>query len=235
MLYGLMTEEINFSYDGGIYAELIRNRIFKETGQPRGSSEANAPRIEGAVYWQLVQTGGGAGSATVDANQPMNEALTKSLKLTVTSVAGDQRVGVSNAGFWGIPVRPNTKYRATIWAKGGDGFAGPLTLAIVNNDGKAVYAQAKIDKITDQYRKYEATLTTGDLRETKDARFHIWAGSKGTVWLSLVSLFPPTWKDRPNGTAPDLMKMLVGLKPSSCVSPAATTSKATPSTTRFEW
>src|ERR671927_1628168 len=30
MLYGLMTEEINHSYDGGLYAELIRNRIFKD-------------------------------------------------------------------------------------------------------------------------------------------------------------------------------------------------------------
>src|SRR5215469_4319628 len=28
-LYGLMTEEINFSYEGGLYAELIRNRTFK--------------------------------------------------------------------------------------------------------------------------------------------------------------------------------------------------------------
>ncbi|MGA2061442.1 MAG: hypothetical protein ABSG67_13245 [Thermoguttaceae bacterium] len=29
MLYGLMTEKINFSYQGGLYAELMRNRTFK--------------------------------------------------------------------------------------------------------------------------------------------------------------------------------------------------------------
>ena len=28
-LYGLMTEEINYSYDGGLYAELVRNRTFR--------------------------------------------------------------------------------------------------------------------------------------------------------------------------------------------------------------
>ncbi|HEY2381394.1 MAG TPA: hypothetical protein VGK48_09485, partial [Terriglobia bacterium] len=29
IFYGLMTEEINFSYDGGLYGELIRNRTFR--------------------------------------------------------------------------------------------------------------------------------------------------------------------------------------------------------------
>ncbi len=39
MLYGLMTEEINHSYDGGLYAELIRNRIFKDSKtKPEGWS-----------------------------------------------------------------------------------------------------------------------------------------------------------------------------------------------------
>src|SRR6187200_2694910 len=39
MLYGLMTEEINHSYDGGLYAELIRNRIFKDNpASPEGWS-----------------------------------------------------------------------------------------------------------------------------------------------------------------------------------------------------
>src|SRR3954463_14256643 len=38
-LYGLMTEEINHSYDGGLYAELIRNRIFKDNkNTPEGWS-----------------------------------------------------------------------------------------------------------------------------------------------------------------------------------------------------
>jgi hypothetical protein len=44
-LYGL-TEEINFSYDGGLYAELVRNRSFKD--------DAKDP-----LHWQLVQENGG--------------------------------------------------------------------------------------------------------------------------------------------------------------------------------
>jgi len=105
MLYGLMTEEINYSYDGGLYGELIRNRNFKE--------DAKDP-----VHWQVVQERGGAGSTSLDASQPFNDSIPASLKLTVTQASGNQRVGVANDGFWGIPVRPNASYRASLYARG---------------------------------------------------------------------------------------------------------------------
>jgi alpha-N-arabinofuranosidase len=239
MLYGLMTEEINFSYDGGLYAELIRNRLFKEVPmrrrRPQQDQETSGPRTDGLIYWELVQTGGEAGSMAQDANQPMNEALTNSLRLDVTSVGKGQRVGISNEGFWGIPVRPKTKYGATIYAKGGNGFAGPLTLAIVSTDGSAVYAQAGIKKITGSYQKYEATLTTGKVETTKDARFQIWAGGQGTVWFSLVSLFPPTYKNRPNGNRPDIMQLLADMKPRFLRFPGGNYLEGNTIATRFDW
>src|SRR5881296_188731 len=85
MLYGLMTEEINHAYDGGLYGELIRNRAFKD--------DANVP-----AHWSVVQDGGGAGSIALDNDQPLNAALTTSLKLTITTAAGRQRVGAANDG-----------------------------------------------------------------------------------------------------------------------------------------
>src|ERR1035441_8611707 len=94
MLYGLMTEEINYSYDGGLYGELVRNRNFKEDAKD-------------AVHWQLVEEHGGAGSISLDASLPFNAFIPASLKLTVTQSSGNQRVGIANDGFWGIPVRPN--------------------------------------------------------------------------------------------------------------------------------
>src|SRR5213596_1407051 len=51
-LYGLMTEEINYSYDGGLYAELIRNRTFRD--------DAKNP-----VHWSVVQYGGGEGAIAI--------------------------------------------------------------------------------------------------------------------------------------------------------------------------
>lgn len=100
--YGLMTEEINHSYDGGIYGELIQNRAFKD--------DAGTP-----VHWSLVQDNGGIGSITLDGTQPVSgTALANSLRVDITQ---GQRVGAANDGFWGIPVKPLTTYRASFWAK----------------------------------------------------------------------------------------------------------------------
>ena len=48
-LHGLMTEEINYSYDGGLYAELIRNRAFLDDAQ-------NQP-----VHWTTIEQRGAEG------------------------------------------------------------------------------------------------------------------------------------------------------------------------------
>src|SRR5215469_3422037 len=71
MLYGLMTEEINHSYDGGLYAELIRNRAFLD--------DSNAP-----VHWSVVNPSDTEVSITLDSANPFNQELTESLRLTVT-------------------------------------------------------------------------------------------------------------------------------------------------------
>lgn len=239
MFYGLMTEEINYCYDGGLYAELIRNRIFKETpirrGRRGGGEASPEQRTDGLMYWEVVQTGGGAASMSQDKTQPMNDALTNSLKLEVTSAGENQRAGISNQGFWGIPVRPNTEYKARIHAKCGNGFTGPLTLAIVSNDGKTIYTQAKIPKITDSYQRYDATLKTGNVKATAEARFQIWAGGTGTIWFSLVSLFPPTYKNTPNGNRPDIMQLLADMKPSFLRFPGGNYLEGRTIATRFDW
>ncbi len=243
LFYGLMTEEINHSYDGGIYAELIRNRIFKEVPIKRPLTKPEKEfKIEygdspndGLMYWELVQTNGGIGSMSQDLSQPMNTALTNSLKLKITSLGENQRVGISNEGFWGIPVRPHTTYRARIHVKAGDGFKGPLTLALVDQDGKTIYTQTEIEQITDHYQRYDATLTTGDVKVTKDARFHIWAGDTGTVWFSLVSLFPPTYNNRPNGNRIDLMQLLADMKPEFLRFPGGNYVEGATIATRFDW
>ncbi|HZL57695.1 MAG TPA: hypothetical protein VFC21_11460, partial [Bryobacteraceae bacterium] len=76
-LYGLMTEEINFSYDGGIYAELIRNRNFKEDAKE-------------AAYWSLAQDNGASASMALDTSMPLNDAVPASLKLTIVQAGGNQ-------------------------------------------------------------------------------------------------------------------------------------------------
>lgn len=236
MLYGLMTEEINHSYDGGLYAELIRNRIFKD----------NPTKPEG---WSLVQDDSTITRAAIklmaatQTNVPFDErrhaitgALQTCLRLTVEKSGA--RVGIANEGYWGIPVKPNTAYNASFYIKGSgsmqpprrpgsqtanqpampviaDSTAGPITVTIESNDGKTVYASGTINLEKSAFwKKYELTLTTGaNVIPTTDARFVISTNRAGVYYFNLVSLFPPTYKNRPNGNRPDLMQMMVDMKP----------------------
>lgn len=236
MLYGLMTEEINHSYDGGLYAELIRNRIFKDNpSKPEAWSLVNEDTVNTKATMKLI-------AATQD-NVPPDErrhaitgALQTCLRLTVEKAGG--RVGVANEGYWGIPVKPSTAYRASFYIKGTDrrepfrypwepkpttpplpvienNTAGPVTVTIESRDGKTVYASGTINLEKSEYwKKYELTLTTAaGVKPTTDARFVISTNRTGQYYFNLVSLFPSTFKNRPNGNRPDLMQMMVDMKP----------------------
>ncbi len=224
MHFGLMTEEINHSYDGGVYAELVRNRIFKD--------DPKTP-----VHWSVVASPGAAGSIALDTDDPVNTtALTTSLRLDVATAGPDQRVGVANEGYWGVPVTPNTPYRASFYARAGGGFAGPLTVAIESNDGKTTAASASIPEIGAKWKKYTATLRTGDVKASKDNRLVIFAtGKTGKVWLSLVSLFPPTYNDRPNGNRIDLMQKLADMRPAFLRFPGGNYLEGNTIPERFAW
>src|SRR5678815_958928 len=102
LFYGLMTEEINFSYDGGLYAELIRNRTFRDNSQ-------------NPVNWSVARYGGSDGSIKLENDPVPGTALTTALRFEAASLAPGQRVGIANEGYWGIPVKPDTTYRASFY------------------------------------------------------------------------------------------------------------------------
>jgi alpha-N-arabinofuranosidase len=197
---GMMTEEINHSYDGGLYAELIQNRAFLD----------NAER---PAHWSVVSEGDSAATIALDSANAYNTNLDMSLRLSVTGATKDHSAGVANDGYWGIPVQPHTRYKATIIARTGSDFSGPITVSIVSNDGKTVYASKTISGLAADWKKFEVTLKTGGVAPTTDTRFEITLGQPGTVWLSMVSLFPPTWDNQQNGFRKDLMQTLVDLNP----------------------
>lgn len=225
LLFGLMTEEINYSYDGGLYGELIQNRIFRNTRGARGPAPelAAATPIEGVPHWYAVTSSDAGGAAVPDTNDPVNTtALTTSLKLTISSVPAGGRVGVANTGYWGIPAKPNCAYQCSFYAKASNGFTGPLTVDIESNDGKTIHASAAVPALTDKWQRYRVTLKTGQLTPSANNRFVIWAASKGTVHFNLVSLFPPVFQERTGaalggrpttGFRPDIMQLLDDMHP----------------------
>ncbi len=220
--YGLMTEEINYSYDGGLYAELVRNRAFLD--------DAQTP-----AHWAAVQTGGSAATIALDSQTPLNAALPVSLRLDVTTASVSAPAGVANDGYWGIPVKPNTRYRASFYAKAAPGVSGSLTLAIESADGATIYAKATSGNLAGDWKQYTVTLTTGKVAPTLNTRLTLRRERAGTVWLGLVSLFPPTWKNRPNGLRPDLMQMLVDMKPAFLRFPGGNYLEGGRIEERFNW
>jgi alpha-N-arabinofuranosidase len=221
-LYGLMTEEINYSYDGGLYAELVRNRTFKwNKDEP--------------VYWHLIQQGGGKGAMSLDTNEPLNPALSTSLKLEISNAGRKHEVGVANDGFWGIPVRPQSAYSASFYARTDKKFGGPLTVAIVNTNDGTVFASGTVRKVSGDWKKYEVTLKTGNASPSKDTQLRITATHPGTIWFSCVSLFPPTFNDRPNGRRPDLMQLLADMHPAFLRFPGGNYVEGNTFDTRFDW
>jgi alpha-N-arabinofuranosidase len=238
--HGLMTEEINYAFEGGLYPELIRNRNFKETvpaRQNRQNPQQSTPAKEAKdlVHWTLVQERGGTGSMELDTATPLNKAVPASLKLTVSQASGTQQVGVANDGFWGIPVKPNTTYRAMLYAKAAPGFTGGVSLAIVSNDGTTTAATAQIPKLSASWQKYEATLTTGDVKATAENKFVLGTHKPGTIWFAFVSLFPPTYKNRANGFRQDIMQLLADMKPEFLRFPGGNYLEGNTFETRFNW
>ncbi|MFT3782809.1 MAG: carbohydrate binding domain-containing protein [Nibricoccus sp.] len=226
--YGLMTEEINYSYDGGLYAELIRNRSFQD--QPSGLKGRDPKPPSGGVppHWGVV----GSAMAATNGVDPMNTALPLNLRITLSGGTG----GVANDGYWGIPVKPSTKYTATFYARGVDGFAGAITAAIVTDgDGKPV-ATAETTALTGTWKKYSLTLTTSvNVASTAEARFVLTATGVGSIDLSFVSLFPPTYQDAPNGLRPDIMKLLAAMRPAFIRLPGGNYVEGARFADRFAW
>jgi alpha-N-arabinofuranosidase len=222
MHHGLMTEEISHSYDGGLYAELIRNRAFLDDAQK-------------PVSWSVVQGGSSTATMELDRDQPLNANLPVSLRLEVASASRTAPGGIANAGYWGFPIKPHTRYRASFYARAAARFSGPLRLALQSEDGATTFAQAKVSRVTGEWREYTATLTTGDVSPTAKARYALTLDRPGTVWLNLVSLFPPTYKNRPNGLRQDLMEMLADLKPGFLRFPGGNYLEGNTIATRFDW
>lgn len=222
-MYGLMTEEINFSYEGGLYGELIRNRSFK-------AEAGYAYQAEDPVYWSPV----GAAEIALDRKHKLNEALDLSLALSIRSASAQQPAGISNPGYWGIGVKPDTSYTVSFYAKA-EGDVGPLTAALAKAGGAAIVS-GSVGGIGTEWMKFELTLRTGsELTPSKDNVFTLTAARPGRLWLQQVSVFGPTFKNRPNGLRPDLMDLMGAMRPKFLRFPGGNYVEGDTFGQRFEW
>ena len=220
-LYGLMTEEINYSYDGGLYAELISNRTF-------GSAWS------GIGHWTLIENGDSSATIAVDRTTGPSEALKHSLKLTVTSADAHSTAGFLNDGYWGIPLHPATTYHGSFYAKS-DGDLGPITIRLVNDNTGATEATAAVAALTSDWKQYTFSLKTGAIAAPSTNHIELTVAHPGTAWFSLVSLFPPTYKNTPNGNRIDIMEKLAAMHPAFLRFPGGNYLEGDTIKERFEW
>ncbi|MBR3088169.1 MAG: arabinosidase [Prevotella sp.] len=207
MLYGIFYEDINHAADGGIYAELIRNRSFED-----------GPRYGGPADMQGWSTYAAAPSQlTAKLIQPtkktplLNAVQHNALELNVKA-SPSVPVCLVNEGFWGINAVQGRKYRLTFWAKTLK-YQGSVKATLCSKDGSQLYAETVVGNfgVGKGWKKYEAMLTAND--NDPQAQFVLVFDGVGQVQIDMVSLFPPTFKNRENGMRPDLANMLWQLHP----------------------
>ena len=103
----------------------------------------------------------------------------------------DNQAGVENEGYWGIPMRPNTAYKASFYAKSGSASIGPVTVRVIDdNTGKPV-TSGVTPPLTSDWKEYKLTLATGNIATSAANHLVLTVAHPGSVWFDLVSLFRP--------------------------------------------
>ena len=219
--YGLMTEEINYSYDGGIYAELVRDRT-------------PAHAWDALNNWPIVARGSSVASVSVDEATGPSAALTRSLRVTVSAATADSPAGVENGGYWGIPVRPHTVYSGSFYAKT-DTPGLPVAVSLQNDQTGIVAASATVTGLTGEWKQFTWTLKTGDVPVSSNNHLILTIARPATVWFDLVSLFPPTYHARPGGNRTDIMNLLAAMQPKFMRLPGGNYVEGDHISERFDW
>ncbi|KAI5859696.1 glycoside hydrolase family 51 protein [Durotheca rogersii] len=201
--YGFLHEDINYSGDGGLYAELIRNRAFQ-------SSQRFPATLEG---WHPIND---AKLSLKNLTVPLSESLTTSMNVATTT--GQGNLGFYNDGYWGIDVKASNTYRGSFWVKGAYASRSFVVSLQSRTTGELhVAAEVESRSVSSQWTEHKFELTP--LRDAPDANntfavvFDASGAEEGSLDFNLISLFPPTYKGRQNGMRVDIAEALEQLHP----------------------
>ena len=216
-MYGIFFEDINFAADGGLYAELVKNRSFEfpqdalQGWKPFGRVEVrdDGPFDRNPHYVRLSDPG-----------HP------------------HKWTGLDNEGFFGIGLQAGATYRFSVWARVPEGGSAVLRVEFVDtaSDGEQQFSvQERITVTSREWQQYEVLMTAA--QTDPKATLRIFLQSRGvTVDLEHVSLFPTdTWKGHRNGMRKDLAQALADLHPGVFRFPGGCIVEGTDLATRYNW
>lgn len=215
--YGIFFEEINHAGDGGLYAELISNRSFEDNDTKPDN-------------WEKVGKG-----TTIEL---CKDGLLNDVQHNALAVSISKKGGVRNNGYWGINVVSGRTYKLSFWVKSDEGFSGTFIASLETKEGTSLGKTAIDAVVKDEWQQVTADITaTGN---DTQGWFSLTIPKRGKFIIDMISLFPPTYKDRPNGCRINLAEKLEAMNPAfvrfpgGCFVEGEYTQK-NGKTNRFEW
>lgn len=214
-MWGIFFEDINFGADGGLYAELVKNRGFEFPDPLMG--------------WTKISPSLAKGDLSVRDDAPFNAANPHYLRL---QSEGTAPFGVSNEGFRGLGLRQGEAYDFSAQVRGVSGSPA-LSLQLYGADGTLLDA-VQLKGFSSGWKKVTATLHPKDT--DANARLCVLVDGKGAVDIDMVSLFPQhTWKNRPGGLRADMVQMLADMKPGFLRFPGGCIVEGSVLERRYQW
>ena len=214
-MWGVFFEDINFGADGGLYAEMVKNRSFEFPDPLMGWIKISPSLAQGEL---LVRD-----DDPFDANNPHYVRIVSE---------GTAPFGLSNEGFRGMGVRKGETYNFSAQIRNIDG-SPTLRVQLYGSDG-ALLDEVKLENFSSNWQKYTATLSPNDT--DPKARLAIVMDGKGILDLDMVSLFPQhTWKDRPGGLRADMVQALADLHPGFLRFPGGCIVEGSVLARRYQW
>ena len=194
-MWGIFFEDINFAADGGLYAELVKNRSFEFFDPQMGwDVEKTTPD---SFHFMITNQG---------EKNPNNPRY-------ATIILNDNKSSLSlvNEGFKGMGVKENNTYHFSILASLADQSDVTLNVSLLDSVGEVI-GKTAVEMAGKAWKKYEVSFTCS--KTHPKAKLKLLFEGKGTVNFDMVSLFPDdTWKNRKGGLRADLVQKLADLNP----------------------
>jgi alpha-N-arabinofuranosidase len=215
-MWGVFFEDINLAADGGLYAELVKNRSF----------EFNLP----LMGWKEQKKGSTGGSILVINRGKENPNNPRFIRV---KNAATGNYGMTNEGFRGMGVEKNKQYDFSVFARTVKDAKIKMRIELVNAKGEVI-GSTGVEISGAGWKKYKAGFISNGTDQK--AQLNIWFEGKGSIDLDMVSLFPrDTWKNRPGGLRADLVQLLADLKPGFVRFPGGCIVEGRELANRYQW
>ncbi|WP_157206285.1 alpha-L-arabinofuranosidase C-terminal domain-containing protein [Mariniflexile maritimum] len=218
-MYGIFFEDINFAADGGLYAEMVKNRSFEFLDSKMGWLEPNSKKLS-------LNNQSGYLSPIKYAGQNTNHTYAR------VEVKG-LNYELINEGFRGMGVKKDAKYNLTIDAKKFSGDITKIKFQLIDENGSSI-GEASIIPNSGIWKNYEAQLIAS--KTVMKAQLKITFEGTGKIDLDMISLFPEdTWKGRKKGLRKDIVELLADIRPGFLRFPGGCIVEGRTLARRYQW